>query len=660
MTPTLWILIPLLPLLGAVINLFFGQRLPGKNAAWLATAFVGVAAVLALFGIFTLSGLPAEERAVLIPLYRWMSAGDFSVEAAFLIDPLSALMVIVVTGVGFLIHVYSIGYMGHDRDIRRFFIYLNLFIFSMLILVMGANFLVLFVGWELVGLCSFLLIGFWYDQGGRDGLGNAWAGNKAFIVNRIGDFAVLLAIFLIFINFGSLAFADVFPRVASANAGAVLAIALLLFVGCTGKSAQIPLYVWLPDAMAGPTPVSALIHAATMVTAGVYLVARAHPIFEAAPLAGDVVTWVGLLTAFFAATIALTQFDIKKVLAYSTVSQLGFMFIGVGAGAYAAGMFHFFTHAFFKALLFLGAGSVMHAMEHGVEHVRGHHGASEPLEAESEETGQFDVQDMRLMGGLWSRAPQTARTFLIGALALAGFPLTSGFFSKDEILTLAQHNGYGLVYILGLITAFMTAFYSFRQFFLVFWGQPRTEEADHAAENPPVMTVPLWILAVFAALAGLVFGLPLEHGFIHSWLEPVFAGVEGEEAAGGIPVIVSLLLSSVIALAGIGLAWLMYVQGSLSPARVAAALGPLYTASFHRWFVDEAYDRVFVRPFNRLAGFWAYFIDRLVIDGAVNGVAALFSGLNRILRRAQTGYARSYALSMLLGAVVIAAYFLLT
>ncbi|HBY98554.1 MAG TPA: NADH-quinone oxidoreductase subunit L [Chloroflexi bacterium] len=657
MTPTLWVLIPLLPLLGVVINLFFGHRLSEKTVGWLATVLVGLAAALALLGIAGLPGVAGEERTLVIPLYQWIGAGDFAVDASFLIDPLSALMIIVVTGVGFLIHMYSIGYMGHDRDIRRFFVYLNLFIFSMLILVMGANFLVLFVGWELVGLCSYLLIGFWYEEGGVAGHANEEAGRKAFIVNRIGDIAVLLAIFLIFINFGSLAFAEVFPRVATVNAGALLAIGLLLFVGCTGKSAQIPLYVWLPDAMAGPTPVSALIHAATMVTAGVYLVARAHPIFEASA-AGDVVTWIGVLTAFFAATIAVTQTDIKRVLAYSTVSQLGFMFIGVGAGAYVAGMFHFFTHAFFKALLFLGAGSVMHAMERSLEHVHGHQATdSEPGEAE--EPAHFDVQDMRLMGGLWGRTRSTGWTFLIGALALAGFPLTSGFFSKDELLTLAQHNGYTLVYILGLITAFMTAFYAFRQFFLVFAGEARTEAAAHAEESPPVMTIPLWVLALFAALAGLAFGLPLENGLIHSWLEPVFADVHHAEAAAGIPTAISLLLSSVIALAGIGLAWLMYVQRSLAPERVAEVLAPLYRGSLHKWYIDEAYDRLVVRPFNRLAAFSADFIDRLVIDGAVNGVAVLFGGISRILSRAQTGYARNYALSMLLGAVAVVAYFLL-
>ncbi|HEX8681167.1 MAG TPA: proton-conducting transporter membrane subunit, partial [Ardenticatenaceae bacterium] len=521
------------------------------------------------------------------------------------------------------------------------------------------------------------------------------------IVNRIGDFAVLIGIFLTWTTFGSLAYADVLPAAATVAPATLTLITLLFFIGCTGKSAQIPLYVWLPDAMAGPTPVSALIHAATMVTSGVYLLARSASLLQAQAGPGfdtlDAVAWVGVLTAFFAATVALTQTDIKKVLAYSTVSQLGFMFLGVGAGAYVAAVFHLFTHAFFKALLFLGSGSVMHAMEHGLHHVEGHHGAHDehgthdeahappataalsdthsaglhdepgahptieqnaPLESEShdpEPSPAFDVQDMRNMGGLWRRIPATAWTFLIGALALAGFPLTSGFFSKDEILTLTQHDGRNLLYVIGLITAFMTAFYSFRQFFLVFAGEPRTEAAEHAAESPPVMTIPLMVLAVFALLGGLVFGVPLEHGLIHQWLEPVFEGIE-HHAEGGIPVLTSLLLSTVIAIGGIVLAYLMYARRSINPASISKRLRPLYQGSLNKWYVDEIYNAVIVRPFQWLATWSARFFDRLIIDGAVNGVGWLFGALNRLLGRLQTGFVRTYALSIVLGILAVAVY----
>ncbi len=534
-----WV-IPLLPLLGVLINTFFGRRLPPKTAAWLAAGLVGLGALMSLGIIFEIRGSGEEFFGARVSLYEWMTAGTFSVNFGFFVDQLSALMLMVVTGVGFLIHMYSIGYMEHDEGIRRYFVYLNLFIFAMLMLVLGDNYLVLFLGWEGVGLCSYLLISFWYTDPH-----NAYAGKKAFIVNRIGDFAVLLAIFLLWTTFGTLSFTEIFPRVAEVEAmtlggvGVLTVITMLFFVGCTGKSAQIPLFVWLPDAMAGPTPVSALIHAATMVTAGVYLLVRSAPLLELAPLTQDVVAWIGVLTALFAATIALTQTDIKKVLAYSTVSQLGYMFLGVGSGAYVAAVFHLFTHAFFKALLFLGSGSVMHAMEHGLHHVQGHDAHAEghdahPAEAEAhadEPSHDFDVQDMRNMGGLWGRIPITAWTFLLGGLALAGFPLTSGFFSKDEILTLTQHDGRTLLYVLGLITAFMTAFYTFRQFFMVFWGTPRTEAAKHASESPLVMTIPLMVLAAFALLGGLVFGLPLEAGLFHHWLEPVIERfVEHHEA----------------------------------------------------------------------------------------------------------------------------------
>lgn len=685
MIETIWI-VPLLPLLGVLINTFFGRFLPGKTAAWLAAALVGGGAAYTLATIFQ-QGIGQAFAGQTVPLYNWIAAGRFSVNAALYVDPLSLLMTMIITGVGFLIHMYSIGYMGHDEGIRRYFVYLNLFIFAMLMLVLADNYLLMFLGWEGVGLCSYLLISFWFtDQK------NAEAGKKAFIVNRIGDFAVLLGIFLTWTTFGTLAYNDVFAQAAEkaglvyGGLGVLTIITLLFFVGCTGKSAQIPLFVWLPDAMAGPTPVSALIHAATMVTAGVYLLARSAPLLELAPLTQDVVAWIGVLTAFFAATIALTQNDIKKVLAYSTVSQLGFMFLGVGAGAYVAAIFHLFTHAFFKALLFLGAGAVMHAMEHGLHHVQAHGGHAvadgavvqagvplgsaavnlsadainepqgAPAEAVVHDDGPdhaFDVQDMRNMGGLWGRAPITAWTFLIGALALAGFPLTSGFFSKDEILTLTQHDGRTLLWIIGLVTAFMTAFYTFRQFFMVFMGKPRTEVAGHAAENPLVMTIPLMVLALFALLGGLLFGWPLEHGIIHNWLAYWHdLAAPAEHATAMISIPAALALSSVIAIAGIGLAYFLYGTGT----NRAPALGALYRGSLNKWYVDEIYDALIVRPFRWLSLWTARFFDRLVLDGAVNGVASLLGLLNRGLGRLQSGFVRGYALSFVLGLLLLALF----
>jgi NADH-quinone oxidoreductase subunit L len=662
-------LVPLLPLLGVIINTFFGNALPRKTVAWMGTGLVGISALLSLGIIADVFGRGPEYHGTTVTFFRWMTAGDFNVNFAFLVDQLSATMLIVVTGVGFLIHMYSVGYMDHDTDIRRYFIYLNLFIFAMLMLVLGDNYLVLFLGWEGVGLCSYLLISFWF----RDPI-NAAAGKKAFIVNRIGDVGMLLGVLLTWSAFGSLTFVEIFPRAETVGAGVLTVITLLFFVGCAGKSAQLPLFVWLPDAMAGPTPVSALIHAATMVTAGVYLLVRSAALLEPALLTQDVVAWVGLLTALFAATIALTQTDIKRVLAYSTVSQLGFMFLGVGVGAYMAAIFHLVTHAFFKSLLFLGAGSVMHAMEHGLHHVTGHDphpgdeggnlalghpvAADHPLEAQSgdpEPSPIFDVQDMRNMGGLWGRIPHTAWTFLIGSLALAGIPGLSGFFSKDEILTLTQHDGRNLLYVLGLITAFMTAFYTFRQFFMVFWGKPRSEAAAHAGESPAVMTIPLWVLGILAAFSGLALGIPPEHGVIHNWLAPVLEAYE-HHAYGGIPIIAALVISGLIAIAGVGLAYLMYGSRAVDPARAAEAAGPLYRGSLNKWYVDEIYHAIFVRPYNWLASWSANFFDRLVIDGAVNGVGAVMGGFSRLLGRFQSGFVRSYAMSIVLGLLLVAVY----
>lgn len=642
MTQLIWIIL-LLPLAGVVLNVLFGGRFSRKLIGWLAAGVVGLSFVLSLGVLLQVMGLPAEEQSITTaPLYTWAVTGDFEVPIQLLIDPLSLLMLLVVTGVGFLIHVYSIGYMEHDPDVRRYFVYLNLFVFSMLLLVLGANFVLLYTGWELVGLCSYLLISFWFTDPD-----NAAAGRKAFIVNRIGDFAFALGVFLIWTTFGSIAYGEVFEAAGTASTTTLTAITLLLFVGCTGKSAQLPLFTWLPDAMAGPTPVSALIHAATMVTAGVYLIARAAALFSVAPLTSSVVAWIGILTAIFAASIAIAQNDIKKVLAYSTISQLGYMFLGVGVGAYVAAIFHLFTHAFFKALLFLGAGSVIHAMEHG-EHEA--HMAVGPEESE-------DVhQDMRNMGGLLPKMPQTGWTFLAGSAALAGLPLTAGFFSKDEVLTIAFMDGHTALYTVGIVTALLTAAYSFRQFFMVFTGEPRSEMAEHAHESPSVMTLPLIVLALFAVGAGLVFGLPLENGIIHHWLEPVFEefAAHPEEAALG-PMML-LIISSVIALAGAGLAYMAYVAKSVSPSNVANRVRPLYTLVYNKYYVDELYDGLIVQPFFAVAGFSARIIDDLIIDGAVNGIGEVMRRVYAGLHRLQTGYVRAYALSMVLGALAVFAY----
>jgi NADH-quinone oxidoreductase subunit L len=546
----------------------------------------------------------------------------------------------VVSGVGFLIHVYSVGYMAEDERFTRFFTQLNLFAFSMLLLVLADNFLVMFVGWELVGLCSYLLIGFWFEREAP-----ADAGKKAFLVTRIGDFGFALGVMLIFVTFRTLDFDQVFasaPEVLVVGSTIATAITLLLFMGAVGKSAQIPLYVWLPDAMEGPTPVSALIHAATMVTAGVYMVARTHVLFELAPLSMGVVAWIGVVTAFFAATMALVQNDLKRILAYSTISQLGYMFVGVGVGAYAAGIFHLTTHAFFKALLFLGAGSVMHAL-----------------------SGELNIQKM---GGLKDKIPWTYWTFLGGALALSGFPFFSGFFSKDEILWKAYENAGLWLWLVGIITAFMTAFYSFRVVFVPFWGQSRLDKkvAHHVHESPQVMIVPLVALAVLAFLGGYV-GLPhfLGGSAVEGFLSPVFeegahhAAEAGAHAAGVGLEVTFLGISVVVALAGIGLAYFMYVARPTVPVALARGLEPLYTLLFNKYYVDELYMAVVVNPLKGLASWLAQIFDAQGIDGLVNGIATFFGWSGQTTRKVQTGSVRNYALSILLGVVVLVGYFVL-
>jgi NADH-quinone oxidoreductase subunit L len=630
----------LFPLLGVLINATAGRRIGEKASGILASAMV-VASFLASCVLFAhIAGLPEEARAAASHInlgIPWIKVGALDVPFGFLIDELSAVMMLVVTGVSAIIHVYSIGYMRADPRFHRFFVYLNLFVASMLVLVMADTFLLMFVGWELVGLCSYLLIGFWYAD-----LKNAEAGRKAFIVNRVGDVGFILAILLIFVTFGSLAFGDVFAKVeamSALDAPVMVAITLLLFVGATGKSAQIPLHVWLPDAMAGPTPVSALIHAATMVTAGIYMMARAHILFERAPAAQELIAVVGGLTAFVAGTIALTQNDIKKVLAYSTISQLGFMVAAAGLGAYAAAIFHLTTHAFFKALLFLGAGSVIHAMEHGAPHGHAHGAGADP-------------QDMRNMGGLRARMKVTFLTFAIGGLALAGVPPLAGFFSKDEIMVDAlAHNA--PVMILLTLAAICTAFYVGRQLVMVFFGTPRSAMAEHAHESPRVMTIPLIILAALAALAG-VSNLP-GIGTLGNWL----TAATGEFEA--VPVNIPLaLFFSAIAIGMLALAWLVYRNAyprADSPEPLAR-FGPLYRLSNQAWYFEAAYQAVVVKGFYTLSSFLASVVDLGGIDGLVNGAGGLVRRSAQALRAIQNGFARSYGLMMLIGAVAIVAYFL--
>jgi NADH-quinone oxidoreductase subunit L len=616
--------IPALPLLGALVNLFLGRRL-GRRAHWVAVPAVGLAflAALAAFGRVWRDGETFTG-----PLFEWIVAGSFRAPVTLHLDQLSAVMLLVVTGVGFLIHVYSIGYMHEDPDYPRFFTYLNLFVFSMVMLVLAGNFLLLYVFWEAVGLCSYLLIGFWYT---REAAANA--GKKAFIVNRVGDFGFGLGVMLLWTALGSLEYAEVFAAAPTLAVGTATAISLLLFTGACGKSAQLPLHTWLPDAMEGPTPVSALIHAATMVTAGVYLVARSHALFERSGVALDVVAWVGVITAVFAATIGLVQTDIKRVLAYSTVSQLGFMFVGVGVGAYAAGVYHLVTHAFFKALLFLGAGSVIHAL--GGE------------------------QDLRKMGGLARRLPATWYTMLIATVAISGLPPFSGFFSKDEILAGAFFGGRYAIFALGLVGSALTAFYMWRLVFLAFLGRSRVdgEVAHHVHESPAVMTVPLWILGVLAAGAG-VWGLPGAHGTaIARFLGPVLAGGGGEAGHHG-PAWGLMAVSVLAALAGLAVAWRMYVGGRAELAGIGVPRTGLHRLLLHKYYVDELYDRAIVRPLLALSHWCAGPVDQGAIDAAVNGVAGAATRLAGALRRYQTGFVMNYALSMLVGAVALLGWFL--
>jgi NADH-quinone oxidoreductase subunit L len=671
MTPNpnlhLW-LIPILPLIGATINGVFGKRFSRKTVSAVAWIFSGAAFVMALWIIAQFSSLTLPHTDP--PLMTWIQSGIFHVDFAFYLDQLTLVMLLVVTGVGFLIHIYSAGYMWEDPGYYRFFSYLNLFLFFMLTLILASNYLVMFIGWEGVGLASYLLIGFWFTKDSA-----AAAGKKAFIVNRIGDFGFLIALFLIIQHFGSLDFTQVADAVKplglEPHGGLLTAIAILLMVGACGKSAQIPLYVWLPDAMEGPTPVSALIHAATMVTAGVYMVSRSHVIFERAPIALTVVAIIGTLTAFFAATIGITQTDIKKVLAYSTVSQLGYMFMACGAAAFSAGIFHLMTHAFFKGLLFLAAGSVIHAV--GGE------------------------QDMRKMGGLRKKIPVTFWTMTAATFAIAGIPGLAGFFSKDEILWHAYQTNW-IYWLIGVTTAFITSFYMFRLWFMTFFGEYRGEaESGHSGhsshgdshghghggihESPKVMLIPLVILAFLSVFGGYV-GVPPALGGsnrFEKFLAPVFehgtpnvnadnvTAAENDSPAqekispnlrtGHSTELILTGCSACAAFLGLFFAWLLYYKRPQLPQEIAQSLGGLYRGVLNKYYVDEIYAAVFVKPLVGIsrAVFWQG-IDRHVIDATLDDSAAGAREFSGVVRHMQSGNLRSYAGWIAFGAAVVIAY----
>ncbi len=636
----LW-LIPVLPLIGAAVNGVFGKRLSKNVISFIGAGTVGVAFLIAVREFLAM--LSAQQLPILRDYFTWIQAGRFNAQFGFMLDHLSGLMILIVTGVGFLIHVYSAGYMSHEDGFYRYFAYLNLFVFFMLTLVLANNYLLMFVGWEGVGLCSYLLIGFWFTRKSA-----VDAGKKAFIVNRVGDFGFVLAVMLIFRTFERIDFAGVFAGLSDGSSfnveplgsvGVLTTIGLLLFVGAAGKSAQFPLYVWLPDAMEGPTPVSALIHAATMVTAGVYMMARSAAIYNHAPGALLVVAAVGAFTAIFAASIGLVQTDIKKVLAYSTVSQLGYMFLACGAGAYAAGIFHLMTHAFFKALLFLAAGSVIHGME--------------------------GIQDIRRMGGLRHHMPWTHRTFLVGTIAIAGIPPLAGFFSKDAVLWGAwNYANYGkLLWLVGVVAAGFTSFYMFRLVILTFYGNPRYTEHDvhHVHESPRSMLIPLTILALCSILAGFAGVPPVLGGQnrIERFLTPSAHETESESLGTSTTEAILMAASTGAALAGLAMAYLFYVAKPELPEKLSAKAHAMYSIMLNKYYVDEVYDAVIVWPIVETSREFLWkFVDTSMIDGAVNGVGHLVRGSAGGLRRMQTGYVRTYAGWILFGGVLVVAWFL--
>ena len=616
MVDFIWLAIAL-PLFGALALILFGKRIGEPRAGYFATLLAAASFVVVF--VAALDFFVGEHHGEVIHLFTWIPG--LGIEAELLWDPLSAVMTMVVAGVGSLIHLYAIGYMHGDPRFTRFFSYMNLFLASMLILVLGANFAVLFIGWELVGLSSYLLISFWFEKPSA-----AAAGKKAFIVNRIGDFGFIIALMLIFATFGSLGFESVFERAAALleeGGTTVTVITLLLLVGAAGKSAQLPLYVWLPDAMEGPTPVSALIHAATMVTAGVYMVARTAILFELAPFSAAVVATVGTLTALYAATIAIGQKDIKRVLAYSTISQLGYMFMGVGVAAYTAGVFHLMTHAFFKALLFLGAGSVIHAMS--------------------------DEQNMEKMGGLRKVMPRTFATMAIAWLAISGIPPFSGFWSKDEILAVTFGRGgwFVVLWAIGLLTAGLTAFYMSRLLFMTFYGEARWDKGVKPHESPSLMTVPLLILAALAAVGGLV-GTPFRNAFEH-FLEPTFEAVHLAHLPEGLTPWLLALVSVGAGVLGIIVAHQRYVQAAELPVES----GGIWDRWLNAYGVDDLYGKLIVLPGKAVAKQMAFTADAKGIDGVVNGVGWLVKKVAIIAKPLQTGFVRSYGVGILGGAAVL-------
>ncbi|RSK32393.1 NADH-quinone oxidoreductase subunit L [Hymenobacter metallilatus] len=626
----LYVLIPLLPFLGFLINGLLNRKLSGTVAGAISSL-----AVLGSFAISVFLFLNFQYQYT-VTLFDWISVGSMQISFSYQIDQLSLIMLLLVTGVGFLIHVYSIGYMHHDENVGKFFSFLNLFVFSMLVLVLGANFVILFIGWEGVGLCSYLLIGFWNKNTAYNN-----AAKKAFIINRVGDLGFLLGIFLIYLTFDSVQYAEVFQKASTLQigTGVVTAITLLLFVGATGKSAQLPLYTWLPDAMAGPTPVSALIHAATMVTAGIYMILRANVLFTLAPDTLEVIAIIGAATALFAATIGLAQNDIKKVLAYSTVSQLGYMFLALGVMGYSTSLFHVLTHAFFKALMFLGAGSVIHAMS--------------------------NEQDMRRMGGLRKALPITFITFLVGCLAIAGIPPFSGFFSKDEILLHAfEHSK--VLYAVGLFTAFLTAFYMFRLLFLTFFGEFRgtEEQKHHLHESPASMTLPLIVLAILAAVGGFMnapFFLGEDNAYLSNYLAPLFTyskqlnpaafAVHADHATE----LMLIGLSVGAGVLGIILAYVQYVSRGVRPVEDGESRGFLENLVYHKYYIDELYNALIVRPIMWLSRGLFRYVENGIIDPIVNGFGRLTMGGGQLLRYVQTGSVETYLILMVVGIVLVMA-----
>jgi NADH-quinone oxidoreductase subunit L len=627
----------LLPLLGFLVNGIFGYRIKNeKIIGWVGSGTIGLSFLIIVGSFFQTLTLPPYDRKTIVTLFNWLNVGGLNINVSYQVDQLSLVMALIVTGVGFIIHVYSIGYMHGDKGFGRFFAYMNLFIFAMMNLILGDNFVLLFLGWEGVGLCSYLLIGFWYDKNFEKGT-TGDAAKKAFIVNRIGDFGFLLGMFLIYLTFGSLNFGEVFPRVAAFNVpvSTFNFIALFLFIGAIGKSAQIPLFVWLPDAMAGPTPVSALIHAATMVTAGVYMVARCSIIFASAPAILTIIAVIGAFTAIFAASIGLVQNDIKKILAYSTISQLGYMFLAIGVGAFTSGIFHVMTHAFFKALLFLGAGSVIHSLH--------------------------EEQDIQNFGGLKKYMPQTYSTFLIAALAISGIPPLSGFFSKDDILWYTFANGHFILWFIGFATALLTAFYMFRLYFLTFGGNERFGHNKHPHESPKIMTIPLIVLALLSAIGGFI-GIPAifsgdKGNLFEMWLEPVFNSANSRLLIYGshsyLEEIVLMSVTVIGAVFSIYFARYVYLKNPKVAFNISRKFKGLNNLLVNKYFVDEIYDAAVVNPIERASDRFLWrFTDITIIDGIVNGTASVINYISGKIRKIQTGVTQFYAVIMMLGIVI--------